>query len=235
MKVSTDSILFGSWCNWSGLCSSGQPQKILDIGTGTGILSLMLAQKTPDSTDISAIEIDSDAFEQAKANVEASPWPERVNVFHQSLQEFVETSDSHFDVIISNPPWFEFAASQAHNAYNQRRDASRIFARQQLGLTLDVLMTGVVNLLKSEGQLFLILPVQAEQFLCSNLEERGLQVYEWANVFATAKHAAYCHLWHLQKGIMKDKPQPETIVIKQDNNQYTSQFKKLCKDYYLKF
>lgn len=246
MKVSTDSILFGSWCN------PGQSKNILDIGTGTGILSLMLAQKTPDSTNISAIEIDSDAFEQAKANVAASPWSVKINIFHRSLQDFVEVSDSKFDMIISNPPWFEFAPSQAHNADNQQRDAFRTLARQQLGLTLDVLISHTVDLLKSDGDVFLILPVQAEKALRSNLEKQELSVdrpyvHKMAKVFATAKHAAYCHLWHLKKGINQyivkepnklktlNKVKSETIVIKQEDNQYTTQFKQMCKDFYLNF
>lgn len=173
MKVSTDSILFGSWCNWNSRSSSEQPQDILDIGTGTGILSLMLAQKTSDNTHITAIDIDSDAFEQARDNVDASPWSDKIEVFHQSLQEFIDTTESKLDVVISNPPWFEFAPLQAHNVNNQQRDTSRTLARQQLGLTMDVLMEGVDSLVKSDGQIFLILPVQAEQSLLSKSENRA--------------------------------------------------------------
>ena len=98
MKVGTDAVLIGSWVNASN------SKTILDIGTGTGIIALMLAQKS--GARIDAIDIDNNAFEQAQENVNNCNWKERITVHHVSLQQFVADSTQKYDLIVSNPPYF---------------------------------------------------------------------------------------------------------------------------------
>jgi len=100
MKIGTDSVLLGAWCP-----IEKNPFSVLDIGAGTGVLSLMLAQRT-NAEQIDALEIDEDAYEQCVENFEASPWSDRLFCFHAGLDEFVEEPEDEYDIIISNPPFY---------------------------------------------------------------------------------------------------------------------------------
>lgn len=105
MKVTTEACILGAWVD-----EQIPPQTVLDIGTGTGLLALMLAQKFPQA-EIDAVEIDQGAFTQAHANFHSSPWPERLQVFHQRIQDF--DPGKKYDLIISNPPFFKSIAHLA--------------------------------------------------------------------------------------------------------------------------
>ena len=100
MKIGTDAVLLGAWCP-----IENNPFSILDIGSGTGILSLMLAQRS-NAEQIDAIEIDEDAYEECVINFENSPWSDRLFCFHASLDEFIEEPEIEYDIIISNPPFY---------------------------------------------------------------------------------------------------------------------------------
>ena len=100
MKIGTDGVLLGAWCP-----IDNNPFSVLDIGAGTGILSLMLAQKS-NASQIDAIEIDEDAYEQCVANFENSPWGDRLFCFHAGLDEFIDEPEDQYDIIISNPPFY---------------------------------------------------------------------------------------------------------------------------------
>lgn len=102
MKVTTDGIMLGSWAAVSERC-----RRVLDIGTGTGLLALMLAQRSADDVTLDAVEIDEDAALQASENVAASPWPRRIRVFQTDINAFAEGHSGGYDLIISNPPYFE--------------------------------------------------------------------------------------------------------------------------------
>src|SRR4051812_45089539 len=105
MKVGTDAVLLGAWVN-PEIDKSGE-QKILDIGTGTGIISLMLAQKT--FSEIHGIDIEENACQQARENFLISPWHSRLISFHQSFQEFADSTTYQYELIVSNPPYFHHA------------------------------------------------------------------------------------------------------------------------------
>lgn len=234
MKVSTDGILFGSWCNPTGA------QRVLDIGTGTGLLSLMLAQKADNDTQITAIEIDDAAANQAQHNVKNSPWPEKIQVLHSSFQAFCkeqiqEPDGQLFDLIISNPPWFEYSPMAAHNQRHQNRDYSRTLARQQVGLTLSVLLQHAQQLLTEKGQLYLLLPASAETELLCLIENTEFTLLECCDVFASPAHQAHCQMWRFVKASPPVTSPNTKVVIRDPQHSYTQEFKKLCRDYYLNF
>src|ERR1043166_5945137 len=99
MKVGTDAVLLGAWVN------PGSAKRILDIGTGTGLIALMLAQKS--TAKIDAVDIDEEAFLQARENFRISPWFQRLGIYHQTFQEFAQENSDKYDLIVSNPPYFK--------------------------------------------------------------------------------------------------------------------------------
>mgnify|MGYP001801172326 FL=1 len=115
MKIGTDGVLLGAWTP-----ITNQTASILDIGTGTGIISLMVAQRSFAEV-IDAIEIDTDTYEQAVENFEASPWGDRLFCYHASFQEFVAEIDEQYDLLISNPPFY----AEDYKTSNKKRDIAR--------------------------------------------------------------------------------------------------------------
>jgi len=112
-KVGTDGVLLGAWVN-----IGSSDRRILDVGTGTGVIAIMLAQRC--EAIIDAIEIDSEAAEQATINCENSPWQDRLNVYHISLQEYVKTHQKIYDLIVCNPPYFS-----SYKNSDSKRDIAR--------------------------------------------------------------------------------------------------------------
>lgn len=238
MKVSTDAMLFGSWCN------PKNAQRILDIGTGTGLLSLILAQRATDNAQITAIEIDADAAQQAKENIALSPWSQQIQVHHRAFQDYCLAWQSQnsppFDLIVSNPPWYEYSGSSSHNQDNQHREFSRTLARQQIGLTLSELIENSLDMLSEDGEIYLVLPTLMERPLLSLVQYYKLRVSSQCDVKATSVHKAHCQMWRLAKDNLpcqiaqSDWPK-DTIVIREANNGYSTHFKSICRDYYLNF
>ena len=149
MKVSSDSVLLGSWVDPAGA-------RVLDIGTGTGLLALMIAQRNQNAI-IDAIDSDLHACLQAAENASASPFASRINVIHRSLDEFARTAENRYDLIISNPPYF--AASL------KSPDPQRNAARHDSALRLDALISLAAPLLAPGGRIAIILPSQREKEL----------------------------------------------------------------------
>src|SRR4051812_37120730 len=142
MKVGTDAVLLGSWIR------PGLSRYILDIGTGTGLLALMIAQKS--FAGIDAIDIDQGAFFQATENVRISPWYSRIYIYHQSFQNFSKTTTKQYDLVVTNPPYFHDASKPSIE--------SRIHARHDDQLTFLELANGVKKVISPEGKFYLILP-----------------------------------------------------------------------------
>lgn len=147
MKIGTDGVLLGAWANIV------QAPFILDIGTGTGVLALMAAQRNPHAT-IYAVEIEVDAYRQAAENIQNSPWAERIHIFHQSIQNYTLQNTILFDSIISNPPYFD------HKASYFIADEARLTARNTSELSFEILLLCVQQLLDSQGNFSVILPCQ---------------------------------------------------------------------------
>lgn len=159
MKVGTDGVLLGA------VAGTGSPNRILDIGTGTGLVALMLAQRFP-TARIEAVEIDEAAFLQAKDNVALSPWTDRIDVLHTAFQDFANKSAVKFDLMVSNPPYFP--------NHLPSMDSQRNLALHQERLDFDALADGVTKLLGETGVFWVILPPIQMVSLESELQKRGL-------------------------------------------------------------
>ena len=160
MKVGTDGVLLGAWCPVGELRSlgveefrtSGVPTKVLDAGTGSGLIALMLAQRIQ-GAQITAIDIDAGAVEQAKYNFGVSPWSDRLECYQQALQEL--EGEGLYDLIVSNPPYFQDSLKNP--------DTQRAMARHTDTLSYEELLKHGARLLTKEGIIALVLPIEAEQ------------------------------------------------------------------------
>lgn len=221
MKVGTDAVLLGAWAKTYGV------RRALDIGTGTGIISLMLAQKCGGIID--AIDIDEVAAGEAKENAANSPWKDRVHVQHISLQDFAKMQDEKYDLIVSNPPYF--------NDSKTATEASRTKARHTVLLPFPDLIHGVSKLLSKEGKFYVILPTKEGELFRELAEAKGLYLRRLTRVKTTPEKPEKRLL--MQFGFTA-KPQvsESTLVIEKDNlnlQHYTDEYKELTKEYYLYF
>ena len=144
MKVGTDGVLLGAWVDTSNT------ENILDIGTGTGLIAIMLAQRTQ-TAQIDAVEIDNHACSQAQANMEASPWNDRLKSIESSIQDFAKLSQTEYDLIVSNPPFFTGGTLSAQNDRNN--------VRHTVKLPNGELLSSARRLLKKDGRFCVVLPL----------------------------------------------------------------------------
>jgi tRNA1Val (adenine37-N6)-methyltransferase len=223
MKVSTDSLLFGSWVQ------PEQAERLLDIGLGSGILALMVMQKAVPKATLDGIELDVDAFQQAKENIEGSPWASRMSAHHMDVCHFV--AKDKYDFIISNPPYFSSEA-RVSNAYS-KQSLSSAQARGEKGLTMALFFQQVQALLDDKGRLCCVYPYA-----------------RYSDVLSTAAHHGFYLNRELVVQSLPDKPpylvalefsfQPKNITkmqmtIRETRGGYTQQYRQLCQDYYLNF
>ena len=217
MKVGTDGTLLGAWVRLPDTTRS-----ILDIGTGSGLIAIMAAQRSAEA-HITAIDIDADCVAQARLNAESSPWGNRISVQHTPLQEFA--TEERFDVIVSNPPYFIDSLTSP--------DAGRTTARHTATLPFEELVSGVKRLLTPDGHFSLILPtVEAERFISA---ARGiLFLSRRCDVFPKPSAAV--------KRVMMEfslspqlPPLSEQLTIESDtHHDYTDAYRALTQDFYLK-
>ena len=161
MKVGTDGVLLGAWAP-----IENDPKSILDIGTGTGLIALMLAQRCSDA-EIDALELEDTAFEQAVENFEESDWGDRLFCYHASFQEYFQEIDQGYDLIVSNPPFYNATTMKAENA-------SRALARYEDALPFEHLIEGVAKLLNPKGIFAVIVPYQEQERFCELSKESNL-------------------------------------------------------------
>jgi tRNA1Val (adenine37-N6)-methyltransferase len=219
MKVGTDAVLLGAW-----IIPNGSKQ-ILDIGTGTGVVALMLAQKT--DAQIDAIDIDQNAVEQAKQNIEESKFASKITVKHISFQEFSKTTSKKFNLIVTNPPYFEQSLKSTDEQRSQARHADV--------LPFEELLEGVLRVLDTKGKFCLILPtLEAEKFRIL-AQKKGLNLSKLLRIKSRAdKETDKRHL--MQFEFTPTEFSETTIAIEQEErHQYTSDYKNLTKDYYINF
>ena len=224
MKVNTDSLILGSWT------STNNAKRILDIGTGSGILALMLAQKSPQETTVDAIEIDDNAAAQASQNFANAPWSDRMQVVHADLAHF---KPSHlYDLIITNPPYFDSAKS-ATNAYCTQTSA-RAVARQVSRLEPVDLFQFCSEYLVDTGAIYCVYPYASAKKIIHLAGEQGMHLTRTINIRHSATREPYLSAFqfHLQPS---DRVLSDTLTIRDHKGAYTDQFKALCKAYYLKF
>lgn len=219
MKVGTDAVLLGAWVE------PKNAKFILDIGTGTGVIALMLAQKT--NASIIGIDIDLAATQQAQENVDESKFKDQIKIIHTSLQEFVKVTDLKFEMIVSNPPFFEQSLKSI--------DEKRSNARHADVLPFDDLLNCVVKLLDETGKFCLILPtLEADKFK-NMAHKKGLYLSKLLRIKSRSdKDSDKRHL--MQFEFKPNEFSENTLVIEnEERHHYTNDYKELTKDYYLNF
>lgn len=218
MKVCTDACLFGAS---AALDLSPDIHSILDIGSGTGLLSLMLAQKS--TALIESVEIDEDAAAQSFENFKASPWHDRLKVNRTGISQF--EPGKYFDFIISNPPFFEGDLKASGEAANR--------ARHDTSLTLKELLSQINRLLNKEyGTAAVLMPAHREASCCQIASEENLFVEKIIRVRQTPSHEPFRSMIWLGRKKTDDIKKNE-ITIKDPDGQYTPEFSGLLQDYYL--
>ena len=239
MKVNTDSLILGSWV------APNNAQSLLDIGTGTGILALMLAQETVEFAKISALEVDKNAAEQARDNVRASKWPNKITVLHQALDEY--EPEVRFDIIVSNPPYFEHA-NKSTNAYHTQTK-SRTVARQTRLLTPLALFQFSASHLKNGGSLYCLYPFQRVEEIKQAAFSCGFSLAAQLTVKHNNESDPYLCAFRFQAhsgdDTSKVQGQEQTLTSRMQAEQelsirelegtYTPDFKALCQAFYLNF
>lgn len=223
MKVGTDGILLGAWCS---PCSSKRTAaKILDIGTGTGLIALMLAQRNPHAV-IDAIELDLPAVEQATENFAASPWSDRLRRISGCVKSF--HADWKYALIVSNPPWFSDSLKSPSDARNTARHDDTLNA-------IDLLVC-VDRLLTADGRFSTVLPSVDGQMFIENAAQFGLHCVRHCQVRPTAvKLPARC-LLEFSRTPPASQVVLETLIVETNTrHDYTPDFRDLTQDFYLRF
>lgn len=217
MKVCTDSCLFGA------VVEVGHAKRILDIGTGTGLLSLMVAQRSYATID--AVEINSDAASQAEENFATSPWKERLNLHPVSLQQFANYGQQNYDVILSNPPFFLASLKSGNAAKDSAKHTGDLFFE-------DILAFAQKHL-TPDGKLYILLPPTEAIHFASLAPAHQLFLTETIEVFTYIKGQCIRHIQTYSFA----KPDTTTIcqlhIREADKVTYTTAFTELLKGYYL--
>ena len=219
MKIGTDSVLLGAWCP-----IDNNPFSVLDIGAGTGVLSLMLAQRSH-AEQIDALEIDEDAYEQCVENFEASPWSDRLFCFHAGLDEFIEEPEDEYDIIISNPPFY----SEDYKTDNSQRD----LARFQDAMPFEELVEAADLLLSENGIFAVIIPYKEEERfidLCAEVELFPVKVTRVKGSHTTPIVRSLLAFKRFELSTLT----ADELVIEINRHEYTDDYINLTKDFYLK-
>ena len=219
MKIGTDGVLLGAWTP-----IENNPFSILDIGAGTGIIALMLAQRS-NAEQIDALEIDEEAYEQSVDNFENSPWSDRLFCFHAGLDEFVEEPEDEYDLIVSNPPFY----TDDYKSDNEQRDLAR-FAD---AMPFEDLIEAADLLLSKNGIFAVIIPYKEEQNFLALAKDYELYPLKITRVKGTPTTEIKRSLLAFSRNENVNFPIDE-LIIETSRHQYTSEYIELTKDYYLK-
>ncbi|MDR1678521.1 MAG: methyltransferase [Prevotellaceae bacterium] len=218
MKVGTDGVLLGAWAD----CRNAR--RILDIGTGTGLIALMLAQRCPAVID--AVEIDKNAAEQALENVQRSPWAERVRIINASFQDFCKTATTRYDLVVSNPPYFHRSLKSP--------TIERSFARHSDTLPFDEIIEGSKKLLSEKGKLTVILPLIESVAFTEKALSAGF--FCGKKCLLTPRPGAETKRVLLSFGKENQACQHSELLIETATRHcYSEQYRELTKDFYLGF
>ncbi len=219
MKVGTDSVLLGAWAP-----IHHNPFSVLDVGAGTGIIALMLAQRTH-AEQIDALEIDEDAYEQAVENFENSPWGDRLFCFHAGLDEFIEEPEDEYDLIVSNPPFY----AEDYKTDNEQRD----LARFQDAMPFEEIVEAADLLLSENGILAVIIPFKEEEKFTVLAKDFELYPIKITRVKGTPKTEIKRSLLAFSRNQVSEIEIDE-LTIEIDRHVYTPEYINLTKDFYLK-
>ena len=214
MKVGTDGVLLGAWVR------TGKVKRILDIGTGTGLIALMLAQRS--EAEIDAIEIEKRAAEQARDNINICPWANRITIHPISLQDYFP--DVKYDLIVSNPPYF--TNSQAYSGN------TRALARHNLSLSMNELLLGITRLINKNGRFALIYPAESFDLLIENASATGFFACRITHVLPNPQSKIKRILAEFSRE--RSTAEYDKIIIEEGRrHQYSQKYKELTKGFYL--
>ena len=218
MKVGTDGVLLGAWC------SCANARRVLDVGTGTGLIAMMVAQRS--EAQVSAVEIDSSACIDAVGNFGNSPWADRIELFNLPVQEFADDCQDRFDLIVSNPPFFSNSLKAP--------SAGRALARHDDTLPVADLFSCSVRLLNDNGRLSVIIPADRLDDYDSEAALHGLRPVRRAMV--RPNPSLPFHRAMVEYGYGDSFTTDEIITIETDEHGvYSSEYIALTRDFYLKF
>lgn len=217
MKVGTDAVLLGAWCNVQGV------RRALDVGTGCGVIALMVAQRAPEAS-IAAIDIDPEAVAEAAGNFAASPWGSRLRAQLCDFKQFA--AEEKYDLIVSNPPYFMNGVLPS--------GGSRTVARHTTELTYRQLLEEAKPLLASGGRLAIVTPADCESQVTEDCAWCGYSPLRVTEVMPVAGAAPKRLLWELvpRQCRLQERTQ---LAIEHSPLDYTDEYRQLCRDFYLKF
>lgn len=216
MKVGTDGVLLGAWTSVEGV------HTVLDIGTGTGLIALMLAQRTSGKIPIDAVEISAEASADASDNFKCSPWSSAIQLHHLPIQKF--TSTRKYDLIVSNPPYFI-------NSFKPP-DKQRELARHAEQLSLKELIDVVKVLLQPTGRLAVILPFSESKILKALAHHAGLHCIRECNFHSRAHKPIERVI--LEFSYRKGEVSTSTLCLYRMGEEWTPEYKSLTHEFYLK-
>jgi len=218
MKVGTDAVVLGAWLEVAGA------RRILEIGTGCGIIALMLAQKTLATID--AIDVDEASANEAGENFAGSPWTDRLKSFHVSLNDFATDKTGIYDLIVSNPPFFQNSLLPPTKG--------RQLARHNVELTFNTFLSDSSRLLSREGKLAVILP-------CSE-EEKFIEIAGKESLFLQSKLDIFPKPSKPKKRVIlvfssnkRENPNAVSIILRNENGHYSDDYKRITKDFHAGF
>ena len=221
MKVGTDGVLLGAWCS-----VDNYPDTILDIGAGTGVISLMIAQRS-DAMTIDAVEVDENAYEQTVANFEESDWGDRLYCYNATFTEFAEEiaeEEESYDLIVSNPPFYTDEFETEDDARNKARFTS--------SLSFEELIVGVSKILSENGKFCVVIPFKEEGNFINLAKENSLFLNRICRV--KGNETAEIKRCLLEFSFKDSELQEENLIIEIARHQYTEDYINLTKDFYLK-
>jgi tRNA1Val (adenine37-N6)-methyltransferase len=219
MKIGTDAVLLGAWtpCNYGN--------RILDIGTGSGILTIMMAQRNPD-VEIDAVEIDPDATAQAKLNAQLSPWNDRIHIFNLSVQEFSLAKMNSYNLIICNPPFFTNSLKAPDNKRN--------LARHNNSLPVEDLLESTSKMLTEDGKAVFIIPANTYETWKREAAKHQLFPDKITWVKSSPANAPHRVMVVFSRKNQDAIPEDE-ICIYSSEKIHSQAYKEITKDFYLKF
>jgi tRNA1Val (adenine37-N6)-methyltransferase len=217
MKVGTDAILLGAWAPVAGA------RRVLDIGCGSGLIALMLAQRTPDAVMIDAVELDAAAAQQAQENAAQSPWSSRILVYQQDIAAFAESSDQRYSLIVSNPPYYAPGVACA----TPERDA----ARSTTTLDHASLLRYAARLLDEEGFFCVVLPEAPGQAMVALAQDAGWHLRFRIDVAEYAHRPPHRVLLGFSPSA--GETLQERMAIRNQDTHYSEAWCSLTRDFYL--
>jgi tRNA1Val (adenine37-N6)-methyltransferase len=217
MRVGTDAVLLGCWVETTGAGT------ILDIGTGSGLIALMLAQKSDAAID--AIDIDETSIRQAQENIRQSPWPERIKAYHVSLQVFTTSHEDCYDLVVSNPPFYT-------NFY-KAADKKKNVARHTDLLTYETLARAASQLLRPGGRCCLILPYNESMRFRELALQKGLHLNRY--LLIRPKVNKEVNRIIMEFSATRKESRSEELIIRHTDDSYTREYMTFTSPYYLDF